>query len=152
MLLRKKLLCFPLAAILLGSSGCATISGWFGNPTTAQYIQDAVDVAVLVASTQGVSASILNTAAKAALAADNGAAATVADLQALLTKEFAKLNLPAAEQDAVNIFIAAAIAALQAKLGTNSTVQQAQVLIADFLNDVITATSSAQVAKRGLKP
>lgn len=137
---------------LLSSAGCATIGGWFSNQTTAQYIQDAVNIAVLVASTQGVSAAELNAVAHAALAADNGAIASLAELQVLLNKEVAKLNLPTADRNAMNIFIAAVSGALAAKIGTNSSVQQAQAIIADLLNDVIAATSPAQVAKRGLKP
>lgn len=150
--MRKKLLVLPLAAVLLFSSGCATISGWFSTPTTAQYIQDAVDIAVLVASTQGVSASMLNAIAKTALAADNGAVSTLAELQVLLSKEVAKLKLPVNDQAAINIFIAALSGALAAKIQASTTVQQAQAIIADVLNDLIAATAPAQVQKRGLKP
>ena len=147
----RKLLLTLLVAVPL-FSGCATISSWFGNPTTAQYIQDAVDIAVLVASTQGVSAAELNTIAKAALAADAGAVSTLAELQVLLNKEIAKLNLPAADKNAINILVAALSGALAAKIGSNTTVQQAQAIIANVLNDIIAATAPAQVAKRGLKP
>lgn len=152
MQLRKRLLVIPLATALLFSAGCATISGWFGNETTAQYIQDAVDIAVLVASTQGVSAAEINTVARAALAADNGAVSTLSELGALLEKEFAKLKLPPADQAAINILVSALSGAIAAKIGNNATVQQAQAIIGDVLNDIIAATSSAQVAKRGLKP
>jgi len=148
--MRKLLLAAPLAAILLSS--CATLSGWFSNPTSAQYIQDAVNVAVLVASTQGVSAAELNAIGKAALAADAGAAASLEALQALLEKAFAKLALPAADQNAINIFVAAVAGALAAEIGSNTTVQQAQALVADVLNDLIAATTPAQAVKRGLKP
>jgi hypothetical protein len=148
----RKLLFIPLAAVLLCSASCATIEGWFGNPSTAQYIQDAVDIAVLVASTEGVSAAEINTAARAALAADNGAVSTLAALGALLEKEFAKLKLPAGAQNAINILIAAISGALAGKIGNNTTVQQAQAIIADVLNDIISATSPSQVMKRGLKP
>ena len=148
-LMRPLLLALPVTIAL---SGCATISGWFSNTTTAQYIQDAVDVSVLVASTQGVSAAELNTIAKAVLAADNGAVSTLAELQTLLDKEIAKLNLPTADQAAINILVAALSGALASEIGSNTTVQQAQVIIADVLNDIITATSVAQAQKRGLKP
>ena len=147
--MRKPLLALPL---IIALSACATVSGWFSKPTTAQYIQDAVNVAVLVASTQGVSAAEINTIAKAALAADNGAVSTLAELQALLDKEIAKLNLPAADQSAINIVVAALAGALASAIGSNSTVQQAQVIIADVLNDIVAATSVAQVKARGLKP
>lgn len=149
---RRLLLLATLLAGALLSSGCATISGWFSTPTTAQYIQDAVDIAVLVASTQGVSAGVLNSIAKSALAADNGAVSTLAALQVLLSKEIAKLKLPAADQNAISIFIAALSGALAAKIGNSTTVQQAQAIIADVLNDIIAATSPVQVQKRGLKP
>lgn len=149
--MRKLLLALPLT-IALSLGGCATIEGWFGNPTTAQYIQDAVNVAVLVASTQGVSAAEINTIAKTALAADNGAVSTLAELQTLLDKEIAKLNLPAADQTAIGIVVAALSGALAGAIGSNSTVQQAQVIIADVLNDIIAATSPAQVKLRRLKP
>jgi hypothetical protein len=151
----RKLYPHRLPAILLAGAllcSCATISSWFGNQTTAQYIQDAVDVAVLVASTQGVSSAELHTIAQAALAADNGAVSTLAELQTLLNQQIAKLHLPAADQAAINIFTAALSGALAAKIGNNSTVQQAQAIIADLLNDIIAATTPAQALKRGLKP
>jgi len=143
------LLALPL---LIALNGCATIEGWFGNPTTAQYIQDGVDIAVLVASTQGVSAAEINTVARSALAADNGAVSTLAELGALLEKEFAKLKLPAADQAAINILVAALSGAIAAEFGNNTTIQQGQAIIADVLNDILTATSPAMVMKRGLKP
>lgn len=142
----------PILVTALLLSSCATIQGWFGNPTTAQYIQDAVDVAVLVASTQGVSAAEINIVAKAALAADNGAVSTLAELGALLEKEFTKLKLPVADQTAITILVSALSGAIAAKIGNNATVQQAQADIALVLNDIISATSSAQAVKRGLKP
>jgi uncharacterized protein YceK len=147
--MRKFLLTLP---VLLALNGCATIQGWFGSPTTAQYIQDAVNVAVLVASTQGVSAAEINAIAKAALAADNGAVSTLAELQTLLDKEIAKLNLPTADQTAIGIVVSALSGALASAIGTNTTVQQAQVIIADVLNDIVAATSIAKVKSRGLKP
>jgi hypothetical protein len=145
----RKLLLVP--AILL-FSGCSTVSGWFSNPTTAQYIQDAVNVAVLVASTQGVSAAELNGVARAALAADNGAVSTMAELQVLLDKEIAKLHLASADNAAISILIAALSGALVTAVGANTTVQQGQVIVADVLNDIILATSPAMAIKRGLKP
>jgi hypothetical protein len=140
------------AAALALVTGCATVSGWFRSPTTAQYISDAVDVAVLVASTQGVSAAELHSVAALALAADNGAGATLVALGPLLQKEFARLNLPAADQAAANIFVAAVTAAIAAKIGSNTNVQQAQAIVADLLNDVLAATAPAQALKRGLRP
>jgi hypothetical protein len=62
------------------------------------------------------------------------------------------LKLPAADQAAINILVAALSGAIAAEFGNNTTIQQGQAIIADVLNDILTATSPAMVMKRGLKP
>jgi hypothetical protein len=133
----RKLLLLPLILLF---SGCSTIEGWFGSPNSAPYIQAAVDIAVATAESKGISAAQINSIAKQALAADTGTTATLAAIATLVDQQIAKLKLPAGDQAAANILMAALEAVITAKIGTSKTVAAAEAATALVLNDVIAAS------------
>ncbi len=124
----------------LALSGCQTVSAWFGSPNSAPIITAAVDVAVATAEQKGVQAAQINSIAKQALAADSGVSATLATVASVVNAQLAKLNLPAGDLAAANILEVAIGAAIEAKIGNNASVAQAQAAVAQVLNAVIAAT------------
>jgi len=131
---------FFVFAAAVSLCGCATLSAIFTNPSSAPYITAAVDIAVATAEAKGVNATDINRIAKAALAADTGVTGTLSAISGLINGAIAKLKLPAGDQAAADILEIALSAAIQAKIGTNSTVAQAQAAISDVLNAVIAAS------------
>lgn len=124
----------------LGLHGCAQVTAFEQSPTGAAVIQASVDVAVATAETKGISAAQINSIARQALAADQSGAATLATVSALVDKEIADLKLPPADQAAADILLAALSAAVQAKVGSNASLAQAQASAAFVINYVIAAT------------
>ena len=110
------------------------------SPTAAPYVTATVDIAVATAEQKGVPAAKINSLAKLALAADAGTSATLATVSNVVNAQIARLNLPAADQAAADILEVALSAAIQAKVGSNASVAQAQAAIADVLKAVISAT------------
>lgn len=132
----------PLFA-LLGSSGltaCSTITSTLSKPSSAPYILAAVDVAVATAESKGITAAQINSIARQAYVADQNAGASLAAISAVVTAQVAKLNLPAGDQAAIDIVLAALSASIQTQLQANPTVAQVQVAAAVVINDVIAAT------------
>jgi hypothetical protein len=118
---------------------CATIGGWFNNnPADVQAI---VIIAVDLAIAKGIPAAKINEIATAALAADQGTAVTLAAISAAINVEIAKLNLPAADMAAIEVFEATLDTILTAYIGNNTNVANTQVAIAVVLKDVIAATN-----------
>ncbi len=126
--------------VAVSMTGCAAISNWFGSPSSAPYIQAAVDIAIATAEAKGISATQINTIAKAALAADSGTTTTLAAVAGLVDSQISKLHLPPGDQAAADILVTAISAAISAKVGTNTSVANAQAAAAVVLNDVIAAT------------
>ena len=116
--------------------GCKLLS----QPTAGPYIQAAVDIAVATAESKGVSNADINRIAKIALAADAGTNATLSSIAGVVNVQIAKLNLPPVEIAGIQILEAALSAAIQAKIGSNPDIAQAQVAIAEVLKDVIAAS------------
>lgn len=129
-----------LCVLAVSLSGCQTVSAWFGSPNSAPIITAAVDVAVATAEQKGIQAAQINSIAKQALAADSGVSATLATVASVVNAQLAKLNLPAGDLAAANILEVAIGAAIQAKVGDNASVAQAQAAVAQVLNAVIAAT------------
>lgn len=121
-------------------AGCASIEKFIGTPTGQAVILASVDVAVATAEQKGISATKINTIAKAALAADSGVSGTLSAVSALVSAQVVKLNLPAGDQAAADILEAALGAVIQSKLQGNATLASSQAAVADVLNAVIVAT------------
>lgn len=116
--------------------GCATLT----KPEAQPYIKAAVDIAVATAETKGVTAAQINSIAKQALAADAGSAASLAEVNTLINAQLAKLSLPPADIQALQILETALSAAVQAQIGTNPNLAQAQAAVAEFINEAIAIT------------
>jgi hypothetical protein len=129
----KKLLAVLLIPVLI--SGC-----FLTKPNAQPYVQAAVLIAVGTAEAKGISAVEINAIAKAALAADTGASATLATITNLINSQIGKLGLPPADMSAAEILEAALAAAIEAKINGNTTVAQTQAAIADVLNYAIADT------------
>lgn len=127
---------FAIALVIIAVTGCA----WFVKPSSQPYIIAAVDVAVATAEQKGVSSTDINRIAKLALAADSGTAATLATVSSLVNAEIAKLKLPAGDLAAAQVLEIALTAAIQAKIGDNADVAQAQAAVATILTAVIAAS------------
>lgn len=125
---------FPL--ILLALVGCKTLSA----PTSQPYITAAVDVAVATAEAKGIPAAQINAIAKQALAADQGTSATLAAVAGVVNAQLAKLNLPAGDLAAAQILEDALSIAIQAQIGNNPDIANAQAIIASVLSIAIAAT------------
>lgn len=116
--------------------GCATLT----KPEAQPYVKAAVDIAVATAETKGVTAAQINSIAKQALAADNGSAASLAAINELINAQLAKLSLPPADIAAIQILETALSAAVQAQIGQNPNLAQAQAAVAEFINEAIAIT------------
>jgi hypothetical protein len=110
------------------------------TPTQTDIVLVATDVAVGVAESKGVSAAQINAIAKTALAADQGASATVSVVTAVLNAQVAKLNLSAPDQAAATILIAALDTAISQQLAANPKAATVQANIATILQNVISIT------------
>jgi hypothetical protein len=127
---------FAASILALTLPGCKLLQSASG-PT---YVADAVDAAVIGAELGGVQAAQINRIAKAALSVDSGASASMSVIQSVITAQFAKLNLPAADQAAAGALATALGLAIQSQISKNASVAQAEAAIATVLQDVITAT------------
>ncbi|HEY6927440.1 MAG TPA: hypothetical protein VI653_28455 [Steroidobacteraceae bacterium] len=127
------------ATSLVGLSGCAQLSK-LGTPAAQPYVSDAVDAAVLGAEIAGVPAAEINRISKLALAADQGAAATVATVAGVINDELAKLKLTDPELTSVHVLEGKLAAALQAQIDKNPNAATAQAVVADMLNEAIKIT------------
>lgn len=137
-----KLLPLAFVAVLVGSSltGCASVESFLNSPTGSAVVAASVDVAVATAEQKGVTAAQINKVAKAALVADTGVSGTLAAVSALVDQAIASANLPAADLAAAKILEVAIGAAIQANVGNNASLAQAQAAVADVLKEVIAAT------------
>jgi hypothetical protein len=136
----------PFALVLLGAglaisglSGCSLFSK-LTTPAAQPYITAAVDVAVATAESKGIPSAQINSICKTALAADQGTAATLATVAAVVNAELARLNLPPGDLAAAQILEDALSVAIQAQVGANPKVATAQAAIANVLSAAITAT------------
>lgn len=120
--------------------GCSVLAK-ITAPTSQPYIVAAVDVAVATAEAKGIPAAQINAIAKQALAADSGTAASLAAISTLVNTQLAELKLPAGDLAAAQILEDALAVAIQAQIGANPNVAQAQAAIAAVLNAVIEATA-----------
>lgn len=140
-----------LCAFLVGvslTSGCTTMQKVF-SPAAAPYVTAAVDTAIAIAEAKGVQAIQINRIAKAALAADSGAGASLATVTALVNAQMAKLNLPPTDLAAAQILELALTTAVQQQIGQNPSVAIAQADVAQVLNAVIAATAPYVVPYSG---
>lgn len=110
------------------------------SPQAQPYIKAGALVAVTTAESHGITAAQINAVAKKALAADSGAGASLAAVQAVLDSELVKLNLPAGDALAISIVEAEFNAYVQAQIGTDPTLASAQAAAADIFQAVIAAT------------
>jgi hypothetical protein len=131
-------------ALFLPLSGCASIQSFLNSPAAVPVEQSVVLVAVGTAESKGITAAEINKVATVALAADQGTQATLGAVSVAVNAELASLNLPAADQAAAGILVAALSAAVEAKVGTNADVALAQTDVATILGYVIADTAPAQ--------
>lgn len=131
-----------ITGLLTGTmlSGCASVESVLTKPSSAPYVQAAVDVAVATAESKGITAAQINTIAHEALTADQGVGATLQAVSGVVQAQVARLNLPPADQAAIDIVLAALSASIQTQLQANPTVAQVQTAAAVVINDVIAAT------------
>jgi len=138
----------PLALVLPLMTGCATLSKVetaISSPSAQPYLQAAADVAVATAEAKGITAAQITTIAQQALAADQGTAATLATVAAVANAEIAKLGLPAGDVQAAQILEAALTVAIQAQIGNNASIAQAQAAVAVVLNAILAAANPTMV-------
>jgi len=140
-----KLAVAALAVGLLGFGmhGCATVqkaATVVTSPQAQPYIQAGALAAVTVAEAHGIAAVQINAVAKKALAADQGAGASLAAVKAVLDVELAKLNLPAGDLLAITIVETEFNAYVQSNIGQDPTLTKAQAAAADIFQAVIAAT------------
>lgn len=121
-------------------TGCAQFLAFEQSPTGEAVLKASVLVAVGTAESKGVSAVQINAIAHRALDADSNVSASLAAVAAVVEVEVAALKLPPQDQAAADILLAALSAAVQAKVGTNASLAQAQTAAAVVINDVIEAT------------
>lgn len=124
----------------LGLAACASIESFLGSPTGAVVLTAAVDVAVATAESKGVSAAQINKIAHAGLTADTGVSGTLGAVSGLVNTAIAKANLPPLDAAAAEVLEVALSAAIQAKIGSSTSVASAQAAVADVLNAVAAAT------------
>lgn len=129
-----------LIPLLLTLHACASVQSFIGSPTGQTVVTAGVQVAVTTAEQKGASAAQINSVAKAVLAADSGATATVTALTGVVNAQLVKLNVPQGDLVAFQGLELAFDAYLVAKYGNNTTVQNVQSDVALFCNAVIAAT------------
>lgn len=126
--------------VAVGLAACSSIESFIGSPTGAAVVTASVDVAVATAESKGVPAAQINKIAKAALAADSGVSGTLSAISSLVDKQISDAGLPAADLAAAKILEVALGAAIQAKVGNNASLAQAQAALADVLKEAIAAS------------
>lgn len=124
-------------ADLTGCSMGVTVSNL---QQSAPLIQGAVEIAVATAESKGLQAAQINALAKQALAADQGAAASLNAITEVVNARFAKLNLPPGDVAAALILEDALELAINAKLAENPAAAQTTVIAASVIQDVINVT------------
>lgn len=137
-----------LALALYGAlHGCATfqadvqkVDKVVTSPAAQPVILAAMFAATATAETHGVTAAQLNAIAHQALAADQGAGATLSAVSGVVNAQLVKLKVPAGDQAAIAILEVALDAAIDVKLGTNPTLAQTQAAAADVFQALATAT------------
>lgn len=122
-------------------AGCQYLQSPAAQPFDAIAVSVAVDTVVGTNSvTQAARASAVKDIASKVLAADTGAVATVAELEALAGSKIALLKLPPGDAAAVNLMLAVLDTAVNtyiASLTGGATAQNAQVAVATVCNWVI---------------
>lgn len=138
------MLFIPLAVTL---QGCAQLTAFTQKATAAvtspqaqPFVKAGALAAVTAAEQHGVSAQQINSVAKQALAADQGAGASLAAVKAVLDRELVKLNLPAGDVLAIVIVESEFNAYVQAQIGQDPTLAKAQAAAADIFQAVIDST------------
>lgn len=141
-----------LAVLMLpGISGCSTaqlakanavvtkVNAAVTSPQAQPIIQAGALAAVATAEQHGVTAAQIQDIMRQALAADQGTAATLASVGAVINAQLVKLKLPAGDVAAIEIVEVSVGAAIQAQVGGNATLAQSQAAVADVLTDVLHA-------------
>lgn len=138
----------PLYAVLT-LAACSTLSN-LTTPAANPLVQVAVDVAVAQVVGTGAAAHAkavkISSIASQALALDTGSSVAITAIEASVTAQIAKLNLPPADALAANVLVQTVEALITQKLSSGSTTTSAgtvtsttNVAIALVLNDVIQA-------------
>lgn len=137
--MRNLRILLAVAALTLG--GCAYLESPAAQPFDAIAVAVAVDTVVGTnTATQAVRAAAVKRIAQEVLAADTGAVATVASLEALAGAKIALLKLPPGDAAAVNLMLAVLDTAVNtyiAKVSGGATAANAQVAVATVCTWVI---------------
>lgn len=143
----KLVLACMLVAPMALLGGCAQFTAFTQKAATAvtspqaqPFVQAGALAAVAAAEQHGISAQQINSVAKQALAADQGAGASLAAVKAVLDRELVKLNLPAGDVLAIVIVESEFNAYVQAQIGHDPTLAKAQAAAADIFQAVIDST------------
>lgn len=122
-----------------GLTGCALLKS-VPAPDIAVLTAAAVDAAVATAESKGITGAQINAIAKQVLAADTGNTMPLSALTAFVETQITKLKLPAGDFAAIELVLTALSGAINAQIANNTTVAQAEVVVANVVQDVITAT------------
>lgn len=141
------LACMLVAPLAFALPGCAQLAAFTQKAATAvtspqaqPFVKAGALAAVAAAEQHGVSAQQINSVAKAALAADQGAGASLDAVKAVLDHELVKLNLPAGDLLAIVIVESEFNAYVQGQIGQDPTLAKAQAAAADIFQAVIDST------------
>lgn len=139
-----------LSVSALGLPACATLAKVF-TPSSAPYVQVAVDLAVAAAvgsdaTTQKANAAKIKSIAQQALAATSSSSTTVAALEGLLNQKLAALNLSPGDLAAAELLTATLAGVLQAEIANSASAgniaQTTTLDIQTVLSDVVAATAA----------
>jgi hypothetical protein len=141
----KSLLLAAAAFIALSLSACSTLESPAAQPFDAVAVAVAVDTVVGTnASTAVARASAIKSIAQQVLAADTGATATIASLEAVASAKIVALKLPPGDAAAAALLLTVVDTAVTSYVASKTTgttadanVQAAQVAIATVSNWVI---------------
>lgn len=138
------MLVMPLAFTL---QGCAQLTAFtqkasavVTSPEAQPFVQAGALAAVASAESHGITAEQINAVAHKALAADQGAGASLAAVKAVLDAELAKLNLPVGDVVAIGIVESEFNLWVQGQVQNDPTLASAQAAAADIFQAVINAT------------
>lgn len=133
--------------LLLTLHGCAQFrttvdktSTAITSPQAQPFIKASALAAVTAAEQHGITAAQINAVAKAALAADQGAGASLAAIKAVLDTQLVKLKLPAGDLVAIGIVEDEFNLYAQSYISADPTLASAQAAAADIFQAVILAT------------
>jgi hypothetical protein len=127
-------------AFALGLTACASVPAALSSPVGQATLGAVADVTVATAEQHGITAAQINSIAHKALAADQGASASLAAVAGVVNVELASLKLPAGDLAAAQILEAALSVAITERIGSNASLANAQAAAADVINAVIAAS------------